>query len=234
MVDLSRSLAGFADLPVARAFLDDRLTTLGPERFAAELDPLLAGAAAGAPRDRRAMLVVGSHVAHVCARGEAPRLLEIGAAAARAGLPLSHALFEGAPPRASLAPGARLAEVGTAVFACVSGIPGRRFPDQSEEEWRTLCAWLRGSPGAQARMVQQRSQRWREHHDPIFIGRVLDQGWMTLGDVVFIAARRPTVPAIVFAVATRDRWYRNMAVRSALAQNPYTPPLLARALAMAG
>jgi hypothetical protein len=71
----------------------------------------------------------------------------------------------------------------------------------------------------------------RAHHDPRFIARMLDRRWLSRRDVVEIAARRPTVPAIVLAVATRDRWLREAGVRAAILENPFTPAPLAGVLA---
>jgi hypothetical protein len=74
-------------------------------------------------------------------------------------------------------------------------------------------------------------ERMRMHHDPIFVGRLLDQKWLMASDVVAIAARRPSTPAVVLAVAVRDRWLCMPSVREAIAENPYAPPPLARLLA---
>ena len=63
----------------------------------------------------------------------------------------------------------------------------------------------------------------RNHHDPKVVARLLDQRWLRLRDAVTIAARRPTLPEMAWALATRDRWFFQPAIREALAQNPYTP-----------
>jgi hypothetical protein len=227
---LAHRLAGLHDLALERGVVADRFATLGAPGFAEELEPLLARAAAGKETERRAMLPVASWVAHTLARGEAARLSEIGAAAAGAELPFTRALFDGAEPRAALARRGRLAEVGVAVFADISGLP-HRWPGETAEEWQAMRAWYMGSPAARRRLVQSRLTRTRLHHDPVFVGRLLDQRWVQVRDVVVIAARRPTVPEIVLAIATRDRWFCSASVREAIAANPYAPPALARALA---
>ncbi len=200
--------------------------------FAEELEPLLARATAGHARERGAMVAVASFVAGACAGGEASRLHALGAAAAEASLPFTRALFAEGEARAALAPRGRLAEVGIAVFADISGLPWPRSPWQSAEEWREMRVWFAQRTGVPPRTLLSRVERMRAHHDPIFIARLLDQRWLSERDVVRVAARRPTVPAIVLAVATRDRWFRFASVRRAIAQNPYAPPLLARALAL--
>lgn len=70
----------------------------------------------------------------------------------------------------------------------------------------------------------------RLHHRPRVIEKLLDQRWLRVRDVVLIAARRPTVPALSWAVATRDRWFFQAPVREALAQNPFSPTSLVLAL----
>jgi hypothetical protein len=70
----------------------------------------------------------------------------------------------------------------------------------------------------------------RMHHRPRVIEKLLDQRWLRLRDVVLIAARRPTVPALAWAVASRDRWFFQAPVREALAQNPFSPTSLVLAL----
>jgi hypothetical protein len=217
---------------MARAFVAGRLAALGPAGFAREIEPLL-GRASAHERERRGLWVTASFIAHASARGEDAQLAAIGAAAAEAGLPFARSLFDGSTacaPRASLSPGARLAEVGIPVFADLSGIPTRPYPTQTAREWYEMRAWFLRSPGARLYRVRPSVERWRLHHDPVFIGRLLDQRWLSLRDTVWIAARRPTIPAILLAVATRDRWFCFASVREALGNNPYTPPMLARAL----
>jgi hypothetical protein len=62
------------------------------------------------------------------------------------------------------------------------------------------------------------------------VEKLLDQRWLRLRDVVLIAARRPTVPALAWAIASRDRWFFQAPVREALAQNPFSPTSLVLAL----
>ncbi len=227
---LAHRLAGLHDLAVARGSLADRFATLGPAPFAQEIEPLLARAAAGHERELWGVIVLASWIAHTCSRGEAARLLALGAAAGEAGLPLTRALFGEGEARAALAARARLAEVGLAVFTDISGLPRRRYEGQSVEDWQQMRACWARSPGTRRWMMRSRVEGARLHHDPIFIGRLLDQRWVSPRDVVLIAARRPAVPAILLAVATRDRWFLCPRVREALGENPYAPPLLARAL----
>jgi hypothetical protein len=68
------------------------------------------------------------------------------------------------------------------------------------------------------------------HPSPVMASRLLDQRWLTLRQALVIASRRPSSPAIAFAVARSERWMRYAALREALALNPFTPTGLALAL----
>jgi hypothetical protein len=52
---------------------------------------------------------------------------------------------------------------------------------------------------------------------------LLRQPWLAVEDVLQIAARRPTTPALAFELAGHDRWFQRLEVREAMAQNPFTP-----------
>jgi hypothetical protein len=228
---LATRLAGIPDLALARAVVAGRLAAAGPAGFARELEPLLQRAAAGGQTARRSTVAVASWVAHALSAGEAARLLAVGAAADPEHEPLVHAAFHDGAPRAALPPRARLAEVGIARYANISGVPSRPYEGQSVESWRQLCIWM-AMPRPCAFVMRPWGERTRMHHDPVFIGRLLDQRWISLRDVVVVAARRPTTPAILLAVATRDRWFCTRPVREAIAENPSTPAPLARVLAL--
>jgi hypothetical protein len=194
------------ELPLQRVVVATRLRA-GASRLAAELEVLYTHAARGDQDARAATVGVASFVAHVLAAGNDGALASIASAAREADLPLVRVVFADGPPDSALARGGRLAEVGVAVqhsLAVRDGVDRYRMRLQVE--------------------------RYRAHHDPTFIARLLDARWLRVRDAVLIAARRPTVPAMALAIATRDRWMRHAAVREALAANPYTPAQLALAL----
>lgn len=62
-----------------------------------------------------------------------------------------------------------------------------------------------------------------DHPDPVFIRRLLDAPWVRRPEVMRVAARRPTISGIAYAVATHDRWLVDPLVRTALLENPFTP-----------
>ena len=74
-------------------------------------------------------------------------------------------------------------------------------------------------------------KRLAGHHDPFTIGRLLDDPSVRERDVIAIAARRPTTPAIVRELTSRSRWMQLPNVRAALVANPCTPTRVALILA---
>jgi hypothetical protein len=83
---------------------------------------------------------------------------------------------------------------------------------------------------------------WRQRTAPIrerllrdpraeVIARVLEIEGTSLGDVLRLASRRPSTPAIARTVAA-SRWLSERSVREALVRNPFTEQWLARAIAV--
>jgi hypothetical protein len=79
--------------------------------------------------------------------------------------------------------------------------------------------------------VKRQVKQLMWHPSPLTIGRLLDGGSIALRDVVEIAARRPTTPAIVRELTSRLAWMRHQEVRAAMAMNPCTPTRVALILA---
>ena len=63
-----------------------------------------------------------------------------------------------------------------------------------------------------------------------FVERLLRAPWVRLQEVLRIAARRPSTPEIILAIAASDRWFQEPRVRAALAANPFTPSWLTAAI----
>lgn len=71
-------------------------------------------------------------------------------------------------------------------------------------------------------------QIMRDPH-PDVVAVLLRNPHVTESDVLRLATRRPTLPESLAAIAASDRWRPRVALRRALALNPYTPlPLAAR------
>jgi hypothetical protein len=228
---LASLLTALPDRAVARAFLSDRLSTLGPSVLASELDALIESATRGQTIERAAMIALASWVAHLLATGDTESIPALSAAATNDGRRFAEATFASSQPRKTLASGGKLAEVGMPVFMSLTGIPPfRSSMFESQEAYKSHRAWLLMNRGMQIYAFRFLREAARRHHDPIFVGRLLEQRWMALPDVIRIAARRPSTKAMVLTIATRDRWLKRSEVREALAENPYTPSALALVL----
>lgn len=134
-------------------------------------------------------------------------LAAIARAAATSGLAATHAFCDDAPAHRALHRLGRLAEVCT---------PERRDIEY-DQFWR-INMLLRWTP------------RLLLHPSPVMVTLLLEQSWVKLRDVLVIASRRPSSPAIAFAVADSERWIAHPVVREALVLNPFTPTGLALAL----
>jgi len=205
---------------------------LAPGDFAVAFERVAEGARAGVDADRTTMVRIASFIAHELASNGSGAFDGLGETALAVGCPLTHEILAGAEAR-SLARGGRLAEVGMGLHAWFWPMPIRRDAWQSLEDFRWARAYFASQSVATFRR-RPTLPRARTHHDPGFISRLLDARWVGKADVVTIAARRPSVPAISLAVATRDRWFQAREVRIALAENPFTPAPLARALTAGG
>jgi len=119
------------------------------------------------------------------------------------------ALFDDAAPHRSLSRHGRLREIG--------------MPERIDFGFvRRVIDW----PPTRQRFLEAA----RLHHSPIMIARLLEQRWLTLGDALLIAARRPTTAPIAFAAVRSERWFRHTRYREALAMNPFTPTGVSLAL----
>jgi len=233
-VTLVRSLSSLSELAQRRGLLDaSAARDVGA--LASELEGVFEHAASGDGRSRDATIAVASWVAWLLDGGSSARLEAVHAVAVELGHPLTSSIFAPRPAPLALARLGRLPEVcvparsglsATMVHVCYEQV----FDGDEPTDANFVAHRVALRPTLDQRRRALLDQRHREHPDPIFIRRLLDQPWLRPEDVVVIAARRPTTPPITLAVATRDRWLRNAHVQYALAVNPFTPAQLAAAL----
>ncbi len=177
------------------------------------LDGLLRLSALGDPAAREAASSLAAWMIRARREGVAEPLERIRRGAEAQGLPLISALFAEAPAHRRLAPGGRLPSIGVGArqpMATLVAPPWREGALKSPEQRR----WL---------IVSRLLGRLVRHPDAVFVQSLLRQPWLKTEDVVAIAARRPSTPAIAFEVAACPRWSQRLAVREALVHNPYTP-----------
>lgn len=128
-------------------------------------------------------------------------------------------------------------------YACrwsLPPLPGWASTFDGSEDWMTYCATLAEQCAAEpyawrplsAASVRRAAGRLAQHPSAFTIGRLLDDPSTRERDVIAIAARRPTAPAIVRQVTSRPRWMQLPGVRAALLANPCTPTRVALLLAV--
>lgn len=84
--------------------------------------------------------------------------------------------------------------------------------------------------GEKLALASQPSRAWLEQlllePEPSIILRLCNNPRLTLQDLLRVAARRPTIPDVQWAIAQSPRWLAQLPIRSALLSNPYTETTL--------
>jgi hypothetical protein len=204
--DAVEILAALPALAMRRAVLAERLAALDAPAAATLIEGIVARVARCERGSQIAAMALASWQLELRDGGRAERLREIAEAAARLEHRATAVLCGDAPAHKALHHLGRLAEV------CMSE---RRSLHVDTDLRLPAPGWC-----GQALL----------HRSPVMASRLLDQRWMTLRQALVMASRRPTSPAIAFAVARSERWMRHTALREALALNPFTPTGLALAL----
>ena len=202
--DLARLLRLFESLPDAvmrSVVLIEHLCAWHGDQSVASLDVMLRRAMLGDPRARLGAFALAQWlVAAHSAPHSQTFVAELRQRALDMGSALIGAILTEAPAHKALPPLGRLREVCVGVH---SPIP--------------LSARILGGPTMRALL---------NHHNPIMVGRLLDDKALRPGQALWIAARRPTTRAIALQLASRPRWFKLGPIRVAMATNPYTPTTL--------
>lgn len=207
---LERALSSLPDLASRRMVLREKILC-DPASGVWEMDAIVRRAQGGTPIARDATVALGSMLIGMRHAGETTSLEALRIEAERAGLAAVAALLGDAPAHRALAPLGRLREVSLGERAFF-----RRWP----------CAdgpFVTRSTIYRLRLRSGLRERFSAHPSPVFIGRLLRELWLDLEDVLQVASRRPTTPALAFELAYHDRWFQRIEVREAMVQNPFTP-----------
>jgi hypothetical protein len=207
---VDRALQALPDLASRRAILREKL--LGaPAAGVSAIDAIVRRSLDGRTISRAATIALGSTLIGMRRAGESRALDALRTEAARAGLAAVVALLGEAPAHRALARRGRLREV------CISErAPLRRWSLEAERGMSP--SWL-----TRSRYQCLSDDGFAAHPSPVLIGRLLREPWLRVRDVLPVAARRPTTPALAFELAGHDRWIQRIEVREAMAQNPFTP-----------
>ena len=220
---LLKSVPAVPSLAMRRAVIERELLALEAPAQAVAIDELAVRAKEGNPSARTAVVALTSWLVHRRNAGPDSTLDAVEQAACRAGLSFACNLGGDASSAKSLAPLGRLPEVGLNR----DGYFPKLVPPENG-----LGRWCGGDKMVFLRFALLGSTWLGSERKPLphfllhpsgpFIARVLRTQWIRRSDVVRVAARRPSTPEIVQAVAMNDRWFCEPRVRSALAENPFT------------
>lgn len=192
----------------------ERLSVV-PSRAAFELDALIRAAVMGGAPARSAMLACGLALAR---EPMAPWVSSLGDCAASEGFTMACMVLGDAAPHLSVRPHGRLSDPSINEWWSI-------ILDRRERRW----GYALPSP----RSVLQgtgRLGRLLMHPEPHVVRRILAARATQLSDVLVIASRRPSSPAIVAEVCASLRWMGHVEVREAIASNPFAPTGVALAL----
>ena len=212
---LQTLLTAVTDFAAQRAVLCERIAA-DPVGTSTDIGALVRDALRGREEAREGAVVLASAIVRMRKAGASLDLDSMRAAAMRRDDAALVSILDDPPAHRALAKGGRLAEV------CV---PERRaFVASGPHHAKVISVhWLRQLQRAQL-------PRLLAHPSPVLIGRLLDEPWLELRDVLIIASRRPTSSEIAFELASHDRWIQQLAVREAMVINPFTPTTIVLAL----
>jgi hypothetical protein len=231
---LLKSVPAVPSLAMRRAVIERELLALEAVEQAVAIEELAVSANKGNASARTAVVALTSWVVHRRNAGADSTLDSIEQAARHAGLLHACSLGGDASSVKSLAPLGRLPEVG---LNRDGYFPKLVPPEDGVGNWyggdklifRRFAllgsTWL----GSELKPLPH----FLLHPSGPFIARVLRTPWIRGADVIRVAARRPSTPEIVHAVAMDDRWFYEPRVRIALAENPFTASWLSSWLRLA-
>ena len=220
---LLKSVPAVPSLAMRRAVIERELLALEAPAQAVAIDELAVRAKEGSVSARTTVVALTSWLVHRRSAGADSALDAIEQAAQRAGLSFACNLGGDASSAKSLAPLGRLPEVG---LNRDGYFPKLVPPENGLGRWcgGDKMVFLRFALLGSTWLGSERKPlpHFLLHPSGAFIARVLRTQWIRRSDVVQVAARRPSTPEIVQAVAMNDRWFCEPRVRSALAENPFT------------
>ncbi len=202
-----RRITALPELPMRRAALGEIIGALDDDEAVWWIDQLVRGALWGRSPETDAMLACSDWLIRLRFQDDDyDRIQALFTAAAAAERESVLMLLRDPPPHRTLRKGARLPEV--------------RLPldrDVSVGERRSLS---RGQD-------RQLLDRLLLDNNPIVMDQLLENSSLVVADAVTVAARRPTLPELVLAVALKPRWLKEIRVREAVVQNPFAATGLA-------
>ncbi len=197
---LLRQIRSLPELPMKAAMVERRVWARSSGERAWYMDQLLRASLWGKAGGAEAMMAAVWWILGMKREGRYEDLKAMYMAAHDAGREAVVALFRNIPPHRALAEGQKLPEL--------------KLPQREEVTLGERRALATGPE-------RQLLKRLLMDPDPLVIRKLLDNPRLRVEDVNVVVTRRPTVPQILWEVATHPRWFPNDRVREALVRNPY-------------
>lgn len=197
-----RAIGALPELAMRRAKLDETLKTLSASEIVWWLDQLVRGGLWGRNPEIDAMLAASSWLIRLRLDDAYELLQSLYVAAWESKRASILSMLRDHP--------AHMALRGTAK------LPDVKLPIPREVtlgERRTLAA------GQDRRIIE----RLLHDNNPLVIEKLMHNPLVQVADIVTIASRRPTMPALLTPVVLSDHWLIEHRVRETLVQNPYIP-----------
>lgn len=197
-----RVVGAFPELQMRRAKLDEVLRALSPEEAVWFIDQLVRGALWGRTAEVDAMLATSSWLIRLRLADEYELLQGLYVAAHETKRDSILSMLRDFPAHQALGPGVRL--------------PDTKLPiprEVSLGEKRTLAS------GQDRRILE----RLIHDNNPLVIEKLMRNPLIRIQDVIAMASRRPTLPALLIPIVMSDSWFIETRVRETLVQNPFVP-----------
>lgn len=197
-----RAVSAFPELQMRRAKLDEVLRRLEAEEAVWFIDQLVRGALWGRTAEVDALLATSSWLIRLRLADEYELLQGLYVAAHETKRDSILSMLRDFPAHQAMGPNARL--------------PDTKLPitrEVSLGEKRTMAS------GQDRRLLE----RLIHDNNPLVIEKLMRNPLIQIQDVIAIASRRPTLPALLIPVVMSDSWFIETRVRETLVQNPYVP-----------
>ncbi len=202
LAQLLRQVASLPEVAMRQARVGEALEAMRASEAVWSIDQLIRHALWGQQVALDALLAAALWLIEVQRRDDYALIQALFHAAHDEGREAVLAMLRDAPPHRSLSGGARLPE---------ARLPFDRDVSLGERRALALSAT---NPRLLERLLYDTS--------PLVIERLLRNPLLRLQDVVVIASRRPTLPALLEEVARHRGWIARDDVREALTRNPYS------------
>lgn len=195
-----RRIGALPELPMRRSAVGEALADLDDDEAVWWIDQLVRGALWGRSPEIDAMLACSDWLIRLRLDDDYGRIQRFYEAATHGDRESVLMLLRDPPPHRELRKGARLPEV--------------RLPSDREITVGERRSMARGPDKVML-------QRLLLDPSELVVEKLLENPRVTVDDALVVATRRPTLPGLLEVVVLQPRWFRELRVREAIAQNPF-------------